>query len=148
MPVTLTFTRTSAAEYVHRQLGDIAVALGWTVLDDSYHDIIDDAILDAGESDILDIGTEREDAQKFRALLKRAGWRAAVPALASRFDLDLDGQKLSRSQMQTMAKAALALAESEAARYGASDSVALVYGIRRPADPYDSALTDAERVWP
>lgn len=149
MPITVptTLSDTALAESMHLTLGSTADALGWSVLASSYTRPIIRTLMRYGVSQIADVGTGLEDIEKLYALGDVEAWDAAADALVSRVDVRLDGQEIKWSQMLAGARASLARAEARAAKYGGAANVAIISTIRRINDPYDSALSDTERVW-
>lgn len=144
--VPTVYTSATLAEFLRQDVGPIGAALGWSVGGNSYDEPIIDTLLAYGVSDLADA----TDIAALRALARRAVWQQAVRHLASRFDFSLDQQSISRSQMQKMAKEALAAAEADVLVFASTFPGAVggagvvdIVPISRLHDPYTRMLPGA-----
>lgn len=140
------YTEIALATYMDSLLGDLADVLGWAVggVDaGSYKEPVNEALLALGVDDIGDVSGV-EPCRRLRIIARREAWRAAVQAVASRYDVESDGQRFKRSQLQAMAAEALAIAEADALAVDPHYRVG-VTRVTRKHDPY-VYLTDDERT--
>lgn len=145
MPLPANYTEVSFAEYLHSQLYGVAGALGWTVADDSYAEIITDTLVAYGESDIETI-TGEANLVKLRALGKYRVWCAAVDGLAAKYDYATNNQRFDLSQMQKMARTALQQAEQAAGAYGVGNYAIRVGRVIRTQEPYSYIDPDLQTI--
>jgi hypothetical protein len=131
MAAPTAYTEEMLREYMQAELGAVVTALGWSLADGNYDEPVNETLLAYGVASIA-LATE---VRKLRALARREAWRTAAAQAAGMHDFSADGSSFSLAQIQEMALKALALAESEAARYEGAFTVtpiAVHYG-----DPYE-----------
>jgi hypothetical protein len=141
MALPTRYTASTLAAYMHRQLGDVAVDLGWTVATDevgSYADVVDEVALGSGVTDVADVA----DIRRLRLLARQEAWRAAMQATAGDTDWVGDDQAEKAAQRHAQAKAQLALAQAELQRYDAQTTAQA-----RGADSAVSASVPTQAVW-
>lgn len=144
MPVPTTMDEQDVADFMHRELSDVATALGFTATSlGSYEDAVYDVALALDVEDVAD----ETDMAKLRAFAKVAAWKRALSAAAARYDMSDGTQALKRSQLVASIKDALATAETEASQYAAALAGYEVGVLRvtRTDDPYRQ-LDDEDRV--
>jgi len=112
MALPTSYTETTFADYLHGILSHTANALGWSVAGGDYAEIVNDALLIAGVSDITTVA----GAGPMR-LLRIAGqialWQAVVAAFVGDYDFEADGGRYDRDQLFQHAKAMLAMARGQ-----------------------------------
>lgn len=135
MPVSASYTEGTLAAFMVTELSDIGTALGWSTTTDQLFEAVNDALYGYFGTSVQPIANA-SNMPKLRALARVAAWKAAIKALASRYQFSTDGQSFQRQQMQDMAKNALAEAEREAAAYGLPEYSATIDKVSRPHDPY------------
>lgn len=143
MPLPVTYTETTLAEYMHSALGDTAVALGWTA-PDSYDEAVNETMLAYGTTDLSQVAGSA-NLRRLRAYARVEAWRQAMQYTAADFAFSADGASYSRDQIHEHAKAQLALAEADLLRMGfriATDRLRYVH------DPYTPAPTDGANTVP
>jgi hypothetical protein len=121
MPAPTSYSEQTLAAYMHRQLGDVAVDLGWEVgADDagSYGDAVDEVALLLG----VEIAAA-PDIRRLRIAARLEVWRAVVQTTVGDVDFEGDDRAEKESQRHSQAKAMLALAETALARYDAGTGV-------------------------
>lgn len=136
------YTESTLSAYLLSVVRGIAPALGWAAQSD-IQSVIDDILLDYGTSDI----STATDLRKLRILGRYHIWKAAVEQSAGRITFSVGGQTWNRERLQTQAKEALALAQSEASIYlgvieddlpSTSDAIRPMYVAPWGNDPYRS----------
>jgi hypothetical protein len=125
MPLATAYTESTLASYLDDALGPMADVLGWSVGGNSYQVPISRAMRALGLSDVTTV-TAAADLAALESVALREAWRLVVQHLATRYDISLDQQSLKRSQLQAMAKDALALAEADTVLALAASGVTLV----------------------
>jgi hypothetical protein len=146
MAVPALYDEQALAEYMHRIVGPIAGALRWAVEDASYQEIVSDALLAFGQTDLTQITGDAEIA-KLRTVARWAVWRAAVEQLSAAYDYTTEGQTFNRSQMQKAAQTALDRSERELSSAGLGNWKPIVSRAVHIHDPY-VWLPDEQRVIP
>lgn len=116
MPVPVSYTEATLAEYMHNVLGAVADALGWSVAGDSYAEAITETLLACDVADIAQL-SGADDMRKLRAIARREVWRAVVHATTAHYDMSADGLSAHRSQINEQAHKMLVAAEIDAALY-------------------------------
>lgn len=138
MAPPVTYTEKQLAEYMLRELGEIAGVLGWTA-QSQVQDAIDDALL-AYPAAVISAAT---DISRIRALARVMAWRRAVGSLSARYDFSDQAGSYSRSQMLKGARELLGDAEYAASVYLPSPLTVYVDPVPRTGDPY-VPLTEGE----
>jgi hypothetical protein len=122
MPLPTSYSEDAFAEYLERDLGEVATSIGWDAGSLQVLEAVNDALLQYGTTDITGV-VGSSALRTLRALGSRAIWRAVVKHVATRYDFtDIGQQKFTRSQIQEMALAALKVAEAECAEVGVGAS--------------------------
>lgn len=142
MPVATSYTETELATYMASVLSDIGTALGWAVATSpagpgSYQFAVNETLRAYGVSTIAGA----TDAAKLETLATWQAWRAALSALASRYDLGTDGQSMSRSQMFDHVMSMTKAATYRASAYR-TDLVVGVTQVATANDPYRAVQPD------
>lgn len=112
MPIPAAYTEDQLALYMHRALGQVADVLGLNPVSD-YGDAVIDTLLAYGAQNI----SQATDMAKLRTLARREAWRLANDAAATRYDVNIDGAQMARSQLHTQIAAGLSRAETDALAY-------------------------------
>lgn len=136
MAVPTVYTEAELKAYVHGELGPVAEALTWTVAGGSYDEVVNDALLAYGNTDISEI-TGAENVEKLRRFAMLVAWRRVLTWTAIRVDFAADGTSVSCSQLHDMAKGMVERYES----ITAVDSIDYTIGVQRidrPHNPYAS----------
>jgi hypothetical protein len=145
MAAPTVYTEKTLADFMQATLADLATTLGWTTTPDDYQEAVNEALLTYGTSAISTI-TGTTNIRKLRAIARVQVWRQVVAAVAGDYDFEADGAKFDRSQVQEMARQALALAEVDAMAYGALDGYEVgVDTVVNIHDPY-RYVEDDDRV--
>jgi len=145
MAAPTSYTETTLADFMKAAIGDLATTLGWTATPTNYQEPVNETLLAYGVTDITTIsGTA--NIRKLRAIARVQVWRQVVAAVAGDFDFEADDGKFSRSQVQEMARQALALAESDAAAVGGLEGYEVgIDTVVHVHDPY-RYVEDEDRV--
>lgn len=119
MAAPTSYTEDQLAKYMHDVLGDdeLAAALDWRVEHDDYEEAVNESLLVYGVDSIDDI-TGRANIRKLRAIARAEVWRLVMSKTAGDYDVKLDSDSYSRSQLHKHAKAMYEHANSEAIRLG------------------------------
>lgn len=125
------------SDYLANVLGELARILAWDAGSPSVQEAVNDALLRYGTADITTV-TVPADLDALRALGRRAIWRAAADAVASKYDFRDSDATFSRSQMHAAAMKALERAERDCAEtVGTGLSVGrLTLDFIEPASPW------------
>jgi hypothetical protein len=145
MAAPTSYTETSLKIYMHTALGAVATALGWTVQDGNYDELVNETLLVYGTDDVTGISGQ-DNIRKLRTLARVEAWRAVVRETAGDYDFSADGGSYKRSQIHAQAKMALEAAQDEAALYDDSYRV-VIDQVKHVHDPY-AYFPDEERTVP
>jgi hypothetical protein len=144
MALPASYTEKTLADYMVTVLGPIATTLGWAAgaADaGSFAESVNEVLIALPEHDLAKYTSVVQIAQ-VRAFAKRAAWKAAVGALAARFDSSSDGLNANRSQQYQHALHQLGLAEADAMLY--DDNYKVKLGRLKTYDPYQPYHTPDE----
>lgn len=139
MTVPSSYTESTLKALMVAELGNVGTVLGWTTATSQIQEAVYDALIAYGVDAIADA----TDANKLRAVAKRAAWRAAVNGLVTLVTFSVDGESVSRSDYLKNAREAMAQAEVVAATYGVSDVSVSVGSVIVAGNPYDYSSLDA-----
>jgi hypothetical protein len=114
MPVPTQYTEVQLRNYLVAVLADVGTALGWDSGSVQVVEATNDALLEAGASDISIV----TDIRGLRALGRRAIWRAVVQATAGNYSFSTYEQRFDRQQVNEQAHKALELAEADCREAG------------------------------
>lgn len=139
MPVPTSYTEDQLKTFMVASLADVATVLGWSVATAQVVEAVYDALFAyfGGTGAIADA----TDMPKLRAAARVAAWRAAVGALAAKYDVTLDSQSFRRGSLLANAEKALEKAEREATALGVGSTVGVVLTVKH-TDPYRAAAVD------
>ena len=110
------YDESELSDFMIAELRNVATVLGWTDLSDM-QEAVNETLIVYGVEDIA----LASDIPMLRAFARREAWRAAVASLAADYDFEADGGNYKRSQLQSQAVKALALAEEKAAPFEVSE---------------------------
>ena len=114
MPLPTSYTEATFKAFLHAELRDVGLALGWSVAGGSYDEPLNDALF-AYEADDIASVSGRDNLRKLRALGRVAVWRAVVNATSGDYDFaQPGGSRYDRSQVHQMAQDNLDRAVAEA----------------------------------
>ncbi len=125
---------------MHRQLGDTATTLGWTLGDVLYDEAVYATLRAYGQTVIADA----TDMAKLEALALREVWRTAVNATGGEHTYQSGTESFSRSDIAKNAERRFALADADARPYDRRFATAVTQ--LHPADNPYRYLPDALRV--
>lgn len=145
MAAPTSYSEATLAAFLLAELGNVAVALGWTA-QPNVQPAIDEALLAYGVDEIADV-TGRDNIRKLRAFARVEAWKLATNSLAGDYDFKADGGDYKRSQLHDQAVKALERAQDDAAEFDADTNVISRDAIEHIHDPY-SMLDDDEAVLP
>lgn len=135
MPIKTSYSEPELATFMLDALGPMQGELGWTGVAD-VQAAINQTLRDMGvQASITEVSGAAE-CGKLEAFARRAVWDRVVDFLAVEHDFSKDGQKFDRSQLQEMAKVALAKAETRAALYDDSELIVGLQSVEYTQDPY------------
>ena len=120
MALPASYDEQTLAEYLHGELDEVAVQLGWAPAEDGpgdYQEIVNEVLLALSTDDLEDLTTQTEIAQ-VRAVGRWKAWQSAADALSGYYDVTEDLQSVKRSQMQKAAQQAADRARGDAAALG------------------------------
>jgi len=144
---TTVITEDEFKSYLHARLGDLAAKLAWAV-DESYDDVVVDALVEYGVSDIHAVSGLYPVA-----LLKAYGryclWRKVAEHTAGEFSRSAEGHQVNPEQVYQQALTAMRLAQEEIDRLKAKVGVASAHvismvSISRTNDPYEAIEEEDE----
>lgn len=143
MPAPSSYTEAELAEYMHRELGSAATALGF-VAASSYDDAVDETLLAYGAADIGAATLIR----KLRAIARREAWAMASARASGHFNFTSGDQEFSRAQLRKMCADNYDRAWADVIRGGWDDAyrVAIDSVDYAAHDPYDERLPLDERA--
>lgn len=132
MPIPGSYTEETLKDFMLATLEDLGSVLGLTAA--RFTEAVNETLLSYGVSDIA----SATDIAKLRALAKVEAWKVAVKAASGRIDWSEAGASFKQSQYRTAAIAGLALAQSEAAKYGEDPLAGNVVTVGKMSfpDPY------------
>ena len=131
MPVPTSYTEITFAMYLHGVLGVTAEMIGWTVVGDSYAEVINDTLLAYGVADIGDA----TDLSKLRVLGRMCLWQMAKTAVIPEVNYSADGQNYSREAIFQHIDNMLSQARIDALPFFDTGYQVDVYGVSHD-DPY------------
>lgn len=139
MSVPTSYTEDQLKTFMVTSLADVTTVLGWTVATAQVVEAVYDALFAyfGGSGAIADA----TNVPKLRAAARVAVWRAAVGALAAKYDVTLDSQSFRRGSLLAQARQALTVAEREATALGVGTDVGVVLRVAH-TDPYRAAAVD------
>jgi hypothetical protein len=116
MAAPTSYTEAELKAYIHASLAGVAEVFGWTVAGGSYDEMVNDALLALGHSDIASVSGV-QDVSRLRTVARLMAWRAVVEQSSMNFDFSADGGSYSRSQVNEMARERVSALETETAGY-------------------------------
>lgn len=140
MPAPTSYSEQTLAQYMHRQLADVAGDLGWAVAASdagSYQDAVDEVALTLGVAI-----ASAPDIRRLRLLARVEAWRQAMQATVSDTEFDADDRAEKLQQRHSQAKAMVALAEAQLRNYDVTTAGAAGAGHGVP-----SAGLATQAVW-
>lgn len=130
MAVPTLYDQTTLVDYLHLTLGETADVLGWNAADDRFVEIVNDALVRYGVSDL----DEATNIPKLRALARVALWSAVTAATVGYYSFSIDQQSTSLKHIPENARAMLEAAERDAAQFDVP--VVQLSPVRHLHDPY------------
>lgn len=106
------YTDATLTAFILRELGDVALALGWSSQEDIRHAIHRTLRLYGVASVAL-----ATDAAKLEALAALEAWRAASKSAAGRYNFEEAGAKYDRAALHTQIQKELVRAQADAEPY-------------------------------
>ncbi len=140
MPPPTSYSEPGLAAWMHRQLGDTAATLGWSLGDVLYDEAVYATLRAYGELLIADA----TDMAKLEALALREVWRTAVNATGGEHTYQSGTESFTRSDIAKNAERRFALADADARPYDRRFATAVTQ--LHPADNPYRYLPDALRV--
>ncbi len=150
MALPTSYTEEQFKQYLHNtlNLGGFADDMGWTVDDGQYDEIVNNALLYYGASDISTI-SGATDINKLRVAGQVALWEGVLDGVSHyRQSSTPDGASSSLNQVYEHAEKQLARVQGKAAGLGLSGASIYppvrIYGVRYQDDPYRSTCSGDE----
>lgn len=137
MPIPVSYTEKSLAEYMYRALGKVSKVLNIHLGTEDAGDlseVVNDTLLAYGTDSISSI-SGRENILKLRSLALVAMWRYVIANFTALYDFSADGASYQRNQMFKSAQEALKLVEQQALLYSSAYSIKII-SAKYVDDPY------------
>lgn len=124
MPVPTAYTEAQLAAFMHDQLGEVGLILGFTAPSGqvgSYQEAIYAALFEYGVSNV----SNASDIRKIRALARKAAIEKAMMSLAGRYTFRTGDKTFNRREMQQMLAPMLESARTECLEFDVNNTVAI-----------------------
>ena len=115
MALPTSYTEVQLAAFMRSELAGAAEVLGWSNIeaDGDYQEAVNDTLLAYPITSV----SSATDVAKLRSLASVAIWRRAIRAIADKVDVEIGGQRVSASKLQSQFQVALNNAEDQAIIY-------------------------------